>query len=198
MASLRVKPVILGRKSDLTEQHLKLPSKVTHIYFSLYLCMNFPERRPQPSFNCPWNDPPTLQVMSYKTSSWVAWCLGSFRRCKLDNPSHTCWTRCINWLLLLARAIHSLLTALWGIHCLFPEPPQVFCFFFSQQVLVITCNRLWRGYKICQPSLAIKSSGRSFGTLPLRILYVPVLLGPFQYFPPCSPLLLSFIAQVGC
>lgn len=114
------------------------------------------------------------------------------------NPSHTCWTRCINWLLLLARAIHSLLTALWGIHCLFPEPPQVFCFFFSQQVLVITCNRLWRGYKICQPSLAIKSSRSSFGTLPLRILYVPVLLGPFQYFAPCSPLLLSFIAQVGC
>lgn len=162
--------------------------------------MNFPERHPKLSFNCPSNDPPTLHVMSYKTSSWVAWCLGSFRRCKLYKfITHLLnYCRCINWLVLLARAIHSLLTALWGIHCLFPEPPQVFCFFFSQQVLVITCNRLWRGYKICQPSLAIKSSGRSFGILPLRNLYVPVLLGPFQYFAPCSPLLLSFITQEGC
>lgn len=187
MASLRVKPVILGRKSDLTEQHLKLPSKVTHsIYFSLYLCLNFPERHPKPSFNCPSNDPPTLQVMSHETSSWIACCLGSFRRYKLyKSITHTCWTRCINWLLLLAREMHSLLTALWGICWLFPEPPQVFCFFLSQQVLVVTCNRLWRGYKICQPSLAIKSSGRSFGILPLRILCVPVLLGPFQYFAAC-------------
>lgn len=141
--------------------------------------------------------------MTHRLSQWchtkhlsellVAWdLLGDTNS---TNPSHTCRTRCINWLLLLARAIHSLLTALWGIHCFFPEPPQVFCFFLSQQVLVVTCNRLWRGYKICQPSLAIKSSGRSFGILPLRILCVPLLLGLFQYFSACPLLLLSFIAQ---
>lgn len=84
MASLRVKPVILGRKSDLTEQHLKLPSKVTHsIYFSRYLCMNFPERHPKATFNCPSNDPQTLQVMSYKTSFPSVCCLGAFSRYKL-------------------------------------------------------------------------------------------------------------------
>lgn len=44
-------------------------------------------------------------------------------------------------------------------------------------MLVVTCNRLWRGYRICQTSLAIKSSGRSFGILPLRISCVPILLG---------------------
>lgn len=48
------------------------------------------------------------------------------------NASHTCWTRCINWLLLLARAISSLLTALRGIHCFFPDPPQVFSFFLKR------------------------------------------------------------------
>ena len=67
MASLRVKPVILGRKSDLTEQHLKLPSKVTHsMYFSSNLCMSFPERHPGLTFSCPSSDPHTYQVMSFK------------------------------------------------------------------------------------------------------------------------------------
>jgi len=55
----------------------------------------------------------------------------------------------------------------------------VFFFFFfpCEQVLVITCNRLWRGYRICQTSLAIKSRGRSSGILPLRISCVSILMG---------------------
>lgn len=139
MASLRVKPVILGRKSDLTEQHLKLPSKVTHsIYFPRYLCMNFPERHPKATFNCPSNDPQTLQVMSYKNI--FSDCLGAFGRYKLYKFIATaCWTRCINWLLLLARVISSLTKCPLRNSSLLSRSSS--SFFFGKQVLVITCNR---------------------------------------------------------
>lgn len=49
--------------------------------------------------------------------------------------------------------------------------------FRSEQVLAVTCNGLRRGYYTCQTSFAIKSSGRSFGILPLRISCMRILLG---------------------
>lgn len=93
------------------------------------------------------------------------------------NLLHTCWTRCKNWLLLLARAISSSLTALWGIHFFYPDSPQVFFFCVMRAGAGHPCNGLWRGYRIRETFLAIKSSGRSFGILPLRISCVPILLG---------------------
>lgn len=104
MASLRVKPVILGRKSDLTEQHLKLPSKVTHsIYFSSNLCMN-----------SPWKASSTNLQLSLKWPLDLArWCHMQhlFERSLLDcvvqiqaqHIHHTSRrTRCWSWVLLVA------------------------------------------------------------------------------------------------
>lgn len=187
MASLRVKPVILGRKSDLTEQHLKLPSTVTHsIYFSSNLGVNFPERHPTPTFNHPSNDPQPYQEMSYKYtfSNIFFFCLHVFSRCKLwKYSSSTCWRKIQKLIVFFRIALGESDTFLTNYPLrnsllLFRSSSGFFSLFFlSEQVLVITCNRLWRGYRICQTSLAIKSKGRSAGILPLRISCVSILLG---------------------
>lgn len=166
----------------MTEQHLKLPSKVTHsIYFSSNLCMNFPERHPKATFNCPSNDPHTHQVMSCTIFSelFVAWEL--FRRYKLYKfitlaAELDAYTDCCSWREFLTNCPlrNSSLLSRSSLGFL---SFSFFFFFLCEQVLVITCNRLWRGYRICQTSLAIKSRGRSFGILPLRISCVSILLG---------------------
>lgn len=183
MASLRVKPVILGWKSDLTEQHLTLTSAGTHSIYSPppYLCTNSLKSL-QKTFNCPSSDPPLFPRCHPELIFLNQPVSGRTFHAFITPAEPDAGKR----LLLLARAASSSLTALGGIHRSF-----LFSFFFfflsptfrREQVPAVTCNGLRRGDWMRPTSSAIKSSGGSFGVPPLRISVQRVFSwGPFRCF----------------
>lgn len=145
MASLRAKPVILEWKSDLTVRHLKLPNRVIWtIYFHS-------SAHPQKS------------VLNQTSASHPT----------RDQDQESVFCNCFqqtNSEQYLVNEMHKPTVApgksgKFLTNC----PPKSslllstspFLFLKSEQVVVITCNRLWRGYRTFLTSLAIKSREKS-------------------------------------